>query len=191
MASRFISWAMKSSLRPMLPPSRMVFLVVSMWLFRRTSSSSTQTLSAKIVTSITRRFSSTWASPRSSFTFASRFCRYSAMICGALASMKATCSSMPSSFPIRSFCRFSPSLIRARVNASAAPLSAFSSVFQMPSSSIFPSSMEKTSGKRASEETVMSSFRENSSAICLKYLRYSAAVSRLYLTVPPLSVKSS
>ena len=52
LASRFISCAMKSSLRPTLPPSIRVALVLSIWLLSRTVSSSTHILSANIVTSV-------------------------------------------------------------------------------------------------------------------------------------------
>ena len=45
------------SFRPIAPPSDSVFFVVSIWLLSLTSSSSTHTLSAKIVTSVSSLFS--------------------------------------------------------------------------------------------------------------------------------------
>ena len=179
LASRFISCARKSNFLPMLPPAVSVFFVVSMWLRSLTSSSSTHTLSAKIVTSVRSLPSSTVVSPNSSFTRSSSLWRYSAMIWGERSVMKSTSFSMPSSFAIRSSRRCSPSVIRVCTNISQAPLKALCSSFHSSSSSISCSSITNTSGYFDRVDTLISQSRSKSLAICFRYPRYSAASSLL------------
>ena len=67
LASRFIACARKSSVRPMGPPAVSAWRTASMWLFKRTVSSSVQILSANTATSVAMRLSSTWLPASISF----------------------------------------------------------------------------------------------------------------------------
>ena len=75
-ASRFISYAMKSILRPIPSDSWRIFCMPWIWLCSLTVSSSLQILSENKITSAAIRLSSIWESSRSSCTFCSSFSRY-------------------------------------------------------------------------------------------------------------------
>ena len=179
LASRFISCARKSSFLPILPPAISVLFVVSIWLRSLTSSSSTHTLSAKIVTSVRSLPSSTVVSPSSSFTRSSSFWRYSAIIWGERSVMKSTSFSMPSSLLIKSSLKCSPSVILVCTNISQAPFRALCSSFHSSSSSMSCSSITNTSGYLDKVDTRISQSKSKSLAICFRYPRYSAASSLL------------
>ena len=156
LASRFISCAIKSSLRPIPPSSFKQLFAWSIWLLKRTVSSSTQILSAYKITSAAILFSSNGFSPRSSVTFCSNLPRYSFIICGLRASIKSTSPAILSSLSSKSFFKCSPSVMRAATNCSHAAHTAFSIKCHSSSSSTLTSSVVMTSGYLESAETVIS-----------------------------------
>ena len=151
-----------------------------MWLFRRTTSSSVQILSAKITTSAAIRPSSIWVSARSSLTFSSNLARYSATISGERTSMHATFSDIPSNLAMISFFRFSPSIPLVSTNCFSAPSSAFFNPFHSSSSSADCSSIVRTSGHLDTVDTRISFSRPKVSSIFLNASRYSFARDSLY-----------
>ena len=191
LASRFISCAMKSSFRPIPSDSSSVSRIWEIWLFKRTTSSSVQILSANKITSAAIRLSSICTSPSSSRTFSSSFARYCAAISGECASIPAIRTSIPESFARISFFKCSPSVALAATNCSNAPSRTVLRPFHSSSSSTVCSSIVSTSGHRANVARLRWSSRPNSSAICRRYFTYSPASAALYFRLPCASDTSS
>ena len=156
LASRLNSWIKKSSFRPVAPPLSSISRSWPMWLRRRTVSSSTATLSAKMAASVRMRAGSSWVLDSTSVIRASSLVRYSATVWGERSSTRATLSSMVlARLSTSSFSRW-PSRLRIWSKSARARSSTEQMSFAICSTSSSAFSASSTSGKRDSRDTEMS-----------------------------------
>ena len=168
LASRLNSWIRKSSFRPVAPPLASISRSWPMWLRRRTVSSSTATLSAKMAASVRMRAGSSWVLASTSFIRASSLARYSATVWGERFSTSDTLSSMAAARDrMSSFIR-SPSRVRIWSKSARARSRTEQMSFAICSTSSSAFSDNRTSGKRDSRETEISSDSPYSSASCFR-----------------------
>ena len=129
-----------------------------MWLRKRTVSSSTAILSAKMAASVNRRCSSTWVLPSNSSIRFLSFSLYSRTVCGERSSTNETQSRMVSARERISARSFSPSVSRIVRKRSTAREATLCTAVQIRSSSAGAFCKVKTSGKRDKSDTEISSF---------------------------------